>query len=81
MRLRGHLNYRIKNAGLPWTSHAEAVDCVITVVPLFPHAFSQEQEVAIDRLVASNSRTAGTSAGERMVAWNRLLDNWQDRRR
>ncbi|QKD42560.1 DnaJ domain-containing protein [Alicycliphilus denitrificans] len=77
---RGHLNYRIKNAGLPWTSEAKAGDCIITVVPMFPQEFSQEQEAAIDRLAASNSGKAGTSAGDRMAAWTRLVDNWQDRR-
>ena len=76
-----HLNYRIKNAGLPWASQAEAGDCIVTVVPMFPHEFSQEQEAAIDRLVASNSGTAETSAGERMAAWNQVLDNWQARRK
>jgi len=78
---RGHLNYRIKNAGLPWTNEAEAADCIITVVPMFPEEFSEDQEAAIDRLVASNSGTAGTPAGDRMAAWVRLLDNWQDQRR
>ena len=77
---RGHLNYRIKSAGLPWTIEAEAGDCIVTVVPMFPPEFSQEQEAAIDRLVASNSGQAGTSAGDRIVAWTRLVDNWQDRR-
>jgi hypothetical protein len=48
---------------------------------MFPQEFSQEQEAAIDRLVASNTGTAGTSAGDRMAAWTRLVDNWQDRRR
>ena len=77
---RGHLNYRIKNAGLPWASAAEAGDCIVTVVPMFPQEFSQEQEAAIDRLVASNSGKAGTPAGDRMAAWTRLVDHWQDRR-
>lgn len=77
---RGHLNYRIKNAGLPWISEAKVGDCIVTVVPMFPQEFSQEQETAIDRLVASNSGTAGTSAGDRMAAWTRLVGNWQDRR-
>lgn len=82
MRLRrGHLNYRIKNAGLPWTKDAETADCIVTVVPLFPESFSPEQEAAIDHLVASNSGAAGTSAGDRMAAWTRLVDNWQDRRK
>lgn len=78
---RGHLNYRIKNAGLPWTDEAEAGDCIVTVVPMFPQEFSQEQEAVIDRLVVSNSGTVGTPAGERMAAWSRLVNNWQDRRR
>lgn len=81
MRLRrGHLNYRIKNAGLPWANEADAADCIVTVVPMFPEELSPEQEAAIDRLVASNSGTAGTLAGDRMAAWGRLVDGWQDRR-
>jgi DnaJ-class molecular chaperone len=78
---RGYLSYRIKNAGLAWTNEAEAADCIVTVVPMFPEEFSREQEAAIDRLVTSNSGAAGTSAGDRMAAWTRLVDSWQDRRR
>ena len=82
MRLRrGHLNYRIRNAGLPWTGEAAAADCIVTVVPLFPDELSPEQETAIDRLVASNSGTAGTPAGDRMAAWTRVVSGWRDRRR
>ncbi|HMN21056.1 MAG TPA: DnaJ domain-containing protein [Ottowia sp.] len=80
MRLRrGHLNYRIRNAGLPWADNAQAADCIVTVVPLFPDELNPEQEAAIDRLVASNSGTAGTPAGDRMAAWGRLVDSWQGR--
>ena len=61
---RGYLSYRIKDAGLPWASDAQAADCIVTVVPMFPQEFSREQEAAIDRLVASNSGAAGT-AGRR----------------
>jgi len=78
---RGHLNYRIKNAGLPWTNEAQAGDCIVTVVPMFPQELSQGQEAMIDRLVVSNSGTASTSAGDHMVAWSQLVNNWQDRRR
>ena len=78
---RGYLSYRIKNAGLPWTNEAEAADCIVTVAPMFPEEFSPEQEAAIDQLVTSNSGAAGTPAGDRMAAWTRLVDSWQDRRR
>jgi DnaJ-class molecular chaperone len=78
---RGSLSYRIKHAGLPWTDGAEAADCIVTIAPMFPEEFSPEQEAAIDQLVTSNSGTAGTSAGDRMAAWTRLVDSWQDRRR
>lgn len=78
---RNHLSYRIKNAGLPWTNETEAADCIVTVVPMFPDELSREQETAIDRLVASNSGTPGTPAGDRMAAWTRLVDSWQDQRK
>lgn len=77
---RGSLSYRIKEAGLPWGSAGQVADCIVSVVPLFPQEFTPDQEAAIDGLVASNSGAAGTAAGERMAAWNRLVDGWQDRR-
>jgi DnaJ-class molecular chaperone len=77
---RGYLSYRIKGAGLPWAAGAEAADCIVTVVPLFPEELSRDQEAAIDRLVKSNSGAAGTVAGDRMAAWNQLLAGWQKRR-
>lgn len=76
---RGYLSYRIKSAGLPWTNEAEAADCIVTVVPIFPEELNGEQEAAIDRLVASNSQMVGTPAGDRMAAWIRWVDNWQNR--
>ena len=78
---RGYLSYRIRGAGLPWAVDAQAADCIVTVVPLFPEELSRDQEAAIDRLVKSNSGAAGTVAGDRMAAWNRLVKGWQDRRR
>ena len=59
----------------------EQPESIVTVVPLFPDELSPEQETAIDRLVASNSGTAGTPAGDRMAAWNRVVGGWRDRRR
>ena len=77
---RGYLSYRIKDAGLPWAAGGVAADCIVTVVPLFPEELNREQEAAIDRLVTGNTGAAGTVAGDRVAAWNRLLAGWQKRR-
>jgi len=74
---RGALGYRIKGAGLPWQGDGTPADCIITVVPLFPPAFSPAQEAAIDRLVATNSGQAGSAAGDRMAEWHRLVARWE----
>ena len=80
MRLqRGHLSYRIKGAGLPWQDDGAPADCIITVSPLFPDEFSPQQDAAVDRLIAANSGAVGTKCGQRMQAWKRLLQGWQDR--
>ncbi|MDB5856983.1 MAG: molecular chaperone DnaJ [Ramlibacter sp.] len=80
MRLRrGHLSYRIRGAGLPWQDDGAAADCFVTVAPVFPEVFSLQQEAAVDRLIATNSGAAGTAAGDRMAAWKRVLESWQDR--
>jgi DnaJ-class molecular chaperone len=76
---RGHLAYRIKGAGLPWGAAGASADCLVTIAPLFPAAFSREQEAAIDRLVAGNTGAAGTPAGERMDEWNARVQRWQAR--
>ena len=68
----------VRTAEKSWAARIPEMSRV--VVPLFPQEFSQEQEAAIERLVASNSGAPGTPAGDRMAAWNRLVDNWQDRR-
>ena len=73
---RDALAYRIKGAGLPWQPTGAAGDCIVTVVPMFPQELSPVQEAAIDRLVATNSGSAGTTAGARMAAWNRRVESW-----
>lgn len=76
---RGSLSYRIKGAGLPWQAGTAPGDCIITVLPIFPEAFSPEQDAAIDRLVATNSGAPGTPAGDGMAAWNRRVERWAGR--
>jgi len=80
MRLRrGHLVYRIKGQGFPAQRSGPRADCMVTVVPLFPEEFSSKQEAQIDRLIDTNSGAAGTAAGNRATAWNRVLRKWQAR--
>ncbi len=74
---RGALSYRIKGAGLPWQDAGAAGDCIVTVVPMFPEELNPLQEVAIDRLVATNSGVEGTTAGDRIAEWNRLVEKWE----
>lgn len=80
MRLRrGTLNYRIKEAGLPWQDSGACADCIVTVVPLFPDDFSPEQDALVDRLVATNSGAAGTACGDRMARWAEQISSWRAR--
>jgi len=76
---RGSLSYRVRGAGLPWQDAGAPGDCIITVVPMFPQEFSPAQEAAVDRLVGTNSGVAGTIAGDRIAAWNRLVESWEGR--
>lgn len=80
MRLRrDYLTYRIKGEGLAPEHSETPADCIVTIVPLFPQEFDSEQEAAIDRLIASNSGSTATAAGDRFATWNRTLAGWQDR--
>ena len=74
---RGHLVYRIRGQGFPPGEGGSAADCMVTVVPLFPEDFSQEQEVSIDGLIATNSGARSTDAGRRMRAWNEVVGKWE----
>ena len=76
MRLRrGYHTYRIKDQGFP-AAGGERADCIVTVVPLFPEEFSKAQEAQIDRLIAGNTRAAGTPAQQRAAAWQQSLEDW-----
>lgn len=78
MRLRrGVLNYRIKDAGLPWRDGGVRADCIVTVAPLFPDDLTPAQEALVDGLVASNSGCPGSASGDRMAQWKRTLAGWQ----
>lgn len=81
MRLkRGYHTYRIKGHGFPLDAGEERrADCIVTVVPLFPEEFSRQQDGAIERLIASNSKAAGTAAGRRITAWEQALAKWRER--
>ncbi len=78
---RGHMAYRIKGLGFPSEPSGPRADCIVTVVPLFPEEFSSKQEAQIDRLIASNSRFAGTAAAKAVAAWRQSLEKWQARLR
>jgi molecular chaperone DnaJ len=74
---RGHLVYRIRGEGFPRGEGGSAADCMVTVVPLFPEDFSQEQEALIDGLIATNSGARSTDAGTRMRGWNEVVGRWE----
>jgi DnaJ-class molecular chaperone len=77
MRLRrGYLSYRIKGQGLHIPSSQTPADCIVTVVPLFPDEFNDAQQVLVDRLIASNSGSAGTASGKAMAAWKATMETW-----
>ena len=78
MRLRrDFLVYRIKGRGFPKPDGDGRADCIVTVAPQFPEELSDAQDALLDRLVASNSRSAGTPAHERVRAWERQVKQWQ----
>jgi len=79
MRLkRGYHTYRIKGQGFPGED-GERADCLIAVRPLFPEEFSKAQEAQIDKLVAGNTKAAGTSAHQHAAAWQQAVKEWQAR--
>jgi DnaJ-class molecular chaperone len=79
MRLkRGYHTYRIKGLGFPGED-GERTDCIITVVPLFPEEFGKAQEAQIDKLIAGNTKAAGTAAHRRASAWQQAVKDWQAR--
>jgi molecular chaperone DnaJ len=80
MRLqRGALTYRIREAGFPVSPSAACADCLVSVVPLFPAEWAEDQEVLLDALIQSNTEDATTDAGARVQAWNRKVAAWGER--
>jgi DnaJ-class molecular chaperone len=68
MRLRRNaLTYRLRGHGLG------GADCIVAIEPLFPEELGSDQQLLIDRLVASNTGARGSPAGKRMSAWQAEL--------
>jgi molecular chaperone DnaJ len=70
MRLkRGHHVYRLRGQGFPSQRGGAPGDYVVTVVPMFPEALSAEQEVLLDRLMATQDAA--------LRPWHRTLEAWR----
>jgi DnaJ-class molecular chaperone len=79
MRLqRGALTYRMRAAGFPAAPGEARADCLVTVVPLFPAQWTPGQEALLDALVDTNTGDAGSDAGARAHAWQRMVAGWQE---
>lgn len=81
MRLqRGALIYRVKGAGLPAGPSGAPADCFVTVVPLFPAQWSDQQMALVDALIQTNTADEATDAGAKAQSWERKVMSWRKRR-
>lgn len=80
MRLqRGALTYRMKEAGFPARPSGPRADCLVTVVPLFPAEWTDQQQAYVDALVESNTGDASTDAGAKARSWEKQVAAWRER--
>jgi molecular chaperone DnaJ len=80
MRLqRGALTYRIKDAGFPVVPSGARADCFVSLVPLFPDPWDEQQDALLDALIATNTADESTDAGARAQAWQQTVAAWRRR--
>lgn len=65
----GECVYRLRGQGFPASRRGPRADLVVTVMPIFPQPLSTDQQILLDRLVAT---TAGTPTGP-LADWQRRL--------
>lgn len=54
----GECVYRLRGQGFPATRRGERADLVIQVMPIFPQALSNDQQILLDRLIATQEAAA-----------------------
>lgn len=70
MALRhGERVYRLRGQGFPASRRGERADLVVTVSPVFPQSLSTDQQILLDRLIAT---TTSAPTGP-LVDWQRRL--------
>lgn len=65
--------YRLPGRGFPRERRGPRGDQLITVVPVFPSAFSTDQQILLDQLIA----TAAGASDERLRDWQQRLLAWK----
>lgn len=77
---REQLSYRLRGLGFPVERRSTRGDQVITIQPLFPGQLSTDQQILLDQLVASSSRTHGQTQAPQLNAWSQTLQKWEQGR-
>ncbi|WP_046113119.1 DnaJ C-terminal domain-containing protein [Aquincola tertiaricarbonis] len=65
----GECVYRLRGQGFPASRRGARADLVVTVMPIFPQPLSTDQQILLDRLIAT---TASASTGP-LADWQRRL--------
>jgi molecular chaperone DnaJ len=71
------LSYGLPGEGFPVERRGPRGDQIITVLPIFPDAFSIDQEILLDQLVATRSSAGGAAPDDRLEAWNQVMRAWE----
>jgi molecular chaperone DnaJ len=71
------LSYRLKAQGFPVKRRGSRGDQLITVTPIFPQRMSTDQQILLDQLIATTSRTGAMQLDDRLRRWNQALRAWK----
>jgi molecular chaperone DnaJ len=71
---RGQLSYRLPGRGFPIERRGARGDALVEVEPVFPARLSADQQLLLDRLIASTGQTPGDP---RLADWRQAMKRWQ----
>lgn len=77
---RDELSYRLAGQGFPVERRGPRGDQWVTLQPVFPERLSADQEILLDQLVATPWHRDDSHLADRLDAWRRTQQGWQQAR-
>ena len=74
---RDQLCYRLSGHGFPVERRGPRGDQLTAITPIFPQRLTTDQQILLDRLIATTSGPDAKQLDDRLRGWNQVLRKWK----